>query len=58
MEDGCYVGTPGGRMKTVEGDGKILDLGHRPSYYGHRCVENSLGVCWHRQDEVATIRHQ
>lgn len=27
VEDGCYVGRPGGRLKTVEGDGKILDLG-------------------------------
>jgi apolipoprotein D and lipocalin family protein len=28
VEDGCRVGTPGGRLKTVDGDGRILDLGH------------------------------
>lgn len=27
VEDGCHVGTPGGRLKTVNGDGRILDLG-------------------------------
>lgn len=28
VEDGCHVGTPGGRLKTVNGDGRITDLGH------------------------------
>ncbi len=28
VEDGCHVRTPGGRLKTVKGDGRILDLGH------------------------------
>ncbi|WP_075292320.1 lipocalin family protein [Pararhizobium arenae] len=27
VEDGCRVGTPEGRLKTVEGTGKILDFG-------------------------------
>lgn len=27
VEDGCHVGTPKGRLKTVEGKGRILDLG-------------------------------
>jgi apolipoprotein D and lipocalin family protein len=27
VEDGCRVGTPDGRLKTVKGDGRILDLG-------------------------------
>ncbi|MDM9629030.1 lipocalin family protein [Rhizobium sp. S152] len=28
VEDGCHVATPGGRLKTVNGDGRILDLGY------------------------------
>jgi apolipoprotein D and lipocalin family protein len=27
VEDGCRVGSPKGRLKTVHGDGHILDLG-------------------------------
>lgn len=27
VEDGCHVDTPKGRLKTVEGTGRILDLG-------------------------------